>query len=480
MPRGRAREDGSRPSVEVLVEALAAGGDGLAHLPDGRAVFVPGSAPGDRLRLRITEEHKTYARARVEAVLHPGPDRVAPPCPAFDAGCGGCAWQHLAYSAQNAAKLAFLREALRRIGGMAEPPLETVLAAAQPYHYRNKAQVPVAGGSGASLRLGYYRRGSHDVVPLPEEGCRLLAPAVDAALSFVRAHLPSLGLRPYEQSRGTGTLRHVMVRANTRGQAMVVLVTREPLPAAAAAAAASWLGQAGIASVQNNVQAKPGNVILGGETRVLAGPATLEEELDGLRYRLSATSFFQVNVAQTLVLLKVLEGIRPWTAGESVLELYCGVGTLSLALARRGCRVHGVELHATAVEDARAAAAANALDTASFSVGGAAQGWLGLPPGFVPTILLVDPPRKGLEPAVFETLKRQATAELVYVSCDPASLARDAKNLAALGYRLEKAVGVDLFPQTAHVECVCRFVRDAPQLAARKAFDLAKEAQGSL
>ena len=444
-------------TLEIL--SLAAGGDGVGRLPDGRAVFVPRSAPGDRVQARLVEEHKNYARARVQSVSGPGPGRVTPPCPVAGE-CGGCAWQHLDYPVQAAAKEGFLREALKRIGGLPDPPVAGVLAAAQPFHYRNKAQVPVALGPDGSLRLGYYREGSHDVVALPAEGCRLLAPAVDGALRFVRDQLAGLGLRPYDQKSGEGSLRHVMVRADAKGRAMVVLVTRETLPKAAAEGAARWVGQAGIVSVQNNLQSKTGNVILGDETLVLTGPPALDEDLGGLVYRLQATSFFQVNSAQTLVLLQALLALRPWSAGEKVLELYCGVGTLSLPLGRLGLRVHGVENHAAAVEDARFNAQANALPGLSFSVADALRAWDDLPEGFDPGIVLMDPPRKGLEPGLAGLLAEKGPKELVYVSCDPASLARDVKFLGAGGYRLRTCQGVDLFPQTPHVESVNLLARD--------------------
>jgi 23S rRNA (uracil1939-C5)-methyltransferase len=238
---------------------------------------------------------------------------------------------------------------------------------------------------------------------------------------------------------------------------MLVLVTREPMDDASAAKAAAWQGQAGIVSVQNNLQAKTGNVVLGGQTRVLAGPAEIAEDLDGLTFRLSATSFFQVNPSQTLALLGALKGIRPWAAGEKVLELYCGIGTLSLPLGRLGVRLHGVESHAAAVEDARANAAANGLDLLSFEAQDAGRALQALP--FQPQVLLLDPPRKGLDPAALSALKGLNIPEIVYVSCDPASLARDVKALTALGYQLKRCQGVDLFPQTAHVESVNLLVR---------------------
>lgn len=439
--------------LTIELGSLANGGDAVGRTPEGVTVFVPRGAAGDTVDVELVEVHASYARARLIRVAKAGPARIAAPCPVAGT-CGGCAWQHLDYQAQNEAKASFLLESFRRIGGLESPPLDGVLAPKDPYHYRNKAQVPVVAAPGGGLRLGYYREGTHDVVALPQEGCRILEPAVDKALCFVRDHVAELGLRPYDPRSEEGDLRHVVVRANSKGEAMAVLVTREPLNAEAAGKAAAWAGQAGIVSVQNNLQRKAGNVIMGDETLVLAGPAILKEELDACSFRLSATSFFQVNPSQTSALLGVLKGIRPWKAGEQVLELYCGVGTLSLPLGKLGLRLHGVESHGAAVEDARANALANGLPELSFSVAGAAQAWTTLPAGFKPQVLVVDPPRKGLDPAVIKALSLAPVPELVYVSCDPANLARDVKALAALGYALQRSQGVDLFPQTAHVESV--------------------------
>ena len=407
-------------------------------------MFVPHSAPGDQVELRVTEEHQRYARAEVLRIVQPGPYRISPPCPVAGR-CGGCAWQHLDYKAQAEAKQGFLREALRRIGGFEEPPLGAFIPAEKPYIYRNKGQLPVANAPDGGLRLGYYREGSHSVVALPDEGCRLLEPAVNHALMFVRSQLALAKLQAFDQRNGSGNLRHVMVRANTKGEAMVVLVTHAPMPNHSMEVAAGWVGQAGIVSVQSNIQDKTGNVILGPQTAVLAGPESLVERLDGLAFRLSATSFFQVNPAQTLRLLGALKAIRPWAAGEQVLELYCGVGTLSLPLGKLGVRLHGVESHPGAVEDARANAAANQLGAKlSFSVADAATAFQALPPGFAPSVVVMDPPRKGLDKAVVEAILASAASELVYVSCDPASLARDLKAFAAGGFELKRTVGVDM------------------------------------
>jgi 23S rRNA (uracil1939-C5)-methyltransferase len=448
----------STSKFQLKIDSLAPGGDGVGRLADGRAVFVPYAAAGDTVEAMLSEEHKTYARAKILRILEAGPARVTPPCPVAGR-CGGCAWQHIDYKAQAEAKAGFIRESLRRIGGFVEPPVTGVLAAADPLRYRNKGQVPVSLAPDGTLRMGYYREGSHDVVALPDEGCRLLVPAVDQALLYVRAQLPNLGLQPYDQKTGEGTLRHVMVRANSAGQAMAVLVTRTPLTVEQNAMAAAWLGQAGIISVQNNLQGSSGNVILGNQTLLLAGEADLIEQMDGLKFRLSATSFFQVNTVQATALVGVLKSIRPWAPGEHVLEIYCGVGTLSLPLGKLGLRLRGVENHAAAVEDARANAVLNSIQGVSFTVAEAIRAFDGLPPDFKPQVLLMDPPRKGMDQGIFKALEKHPVPEIVYVSCDPPSLSRDLKTLAAAGWSLKRTQGVDLFPQTPHVESVSWLVR---------------------
>ena len=446
-------------AYDLDILALAPGGDGVAKLPDGRTVFLPYSAPGDRVRARMTEEHKTYGKARVDEVIQAGEGRVKPPCPV--AGwCGGCAWQHLDYSAQSAAKHEFIVENLRRIGKLESPPVLPIWAASDPLGYRNKAQVPVVLKADGSLMVGYYAAGSHKVVPLPEEGCRLVEPAVNAALVFARAHMPALGLQPYDAATNSGTLRHVMVRANRKGEVMIALVTRTPLSERVSKQAAGWmLKLPGLVSVQNNVQGQTGNVVMGPHSVTVAGSDQLEEDLDGLRFRLAASSFFQVNPSQTVELWRAITESRPWTGKERVFELYCGVGTLSLPMARLGVDVFGIESHAPAIDDARANAALNGFDKLRFEVAEAEKAWDVLPQGWTPDLVLVDPPRKGLEAPVIEALAKHGVPELIYVSCDPASLARDTARLAALGYELQQCQPVDLFPQTPHVESVSRFIK---------------------
>jgi 23S rRNA (uracil1939-C5)-methyltransferase len=414
---------------EGSIEALAFGGDGVSHAPDGVTVFVPFSAPGDVAELEVTEAHKTYARAKISGLKQAGPSRREAPCPVFGE-CGGCQWQHLEYSSQLESKQNFVRESLRRIGGFPDPPVSPILASPSPLGYRNKATIAVSGES-----LGFYKGSSHDIVELPATGCAIQSGATDAALRFLRGRL-----------EGLKGLRHAAVRANSRGESLITLVSVWPLEMDVSA----WMGELpGLRGVVNNLQPKAGNTVFGSESRLMAGEESIVEELDGLKFRLSATSFFQVNSAQASALARLVLDARPWKAGERVLELYCGVGTLSLPLARAGAEVLGVENWASAVEDARLNARLNHLDQARFECADALKGFSLCPK---PAALLVDPPRKGLSPEVLAAVASCDTPQVLYVSCDPASLARDLKGLAAAGWKLQQVQPLDMFPQTYHVE----------------------------
>jgi 23S rRNA (uracil1939-C5)-methyltransferase len=422
----------------LKIESLAFGGDGVAHLEDGRAVFVSGAAPGDQVSAEIIESKKTYARARALEVLKPGPGRVKAPCPVAGS-CGGCQWQHLGYPAQLEAKQDFVLQALRRIGGFENPPLKSILAADNPWSYRNKAILPVQEGE-----FGFYREGSHDIVPLPEIGC-----GIQAAGNEVLAKL-----RP--QLKNFTSLKHVALRSNSAGEILLGLVTGAALPVSAKAIASSFMaGLPKLKGVLNNVQPKATNVVLGSETRVLAGEEYLVEELGGLKFRLSLASFFQVNAAQTLKLWEMLKSARDWKGTERILELYCGVGTLSLPLARLGASLLGVEIFEGAVADARVNAQMNGLKQARFETADAAKGFEFEPK---PDLVVLDPPRKGLSPELLSLLASKKPKEILYVSCDPSSLARDLKFLVAAGASLNSVQPLDMFPQTYHVESLARLL----------------------
>jgi 23S rRNA (uracil1939-C5)-methyltransferase len=440
--------------IELTIESLAYGGDGVAK-KDGFTFFVPFSAPGDRVEAKATEIHKTYGRARIEKVLESSSSRTEPVCPIFGPStssgqgpCGGCSWQHLTYPAQLAAKEKFLKDSLQRIGKFTEIPLKPILASPKFLDYRNKAQVPVFGNS-----YGFYAEGSHRVVPLPAQGCAIQPKLANEVLKLAFDSFTAAGLAAYDEKTGQGELRHLLVRTNSEGQAMLALVTRAALDEKFVRVADKLMAACpGLISVSNNVQPKPGNVILGPETNLLAGEGYFLEKIENFKFRLSVDSFFQVNTSQVKNLWETVLACRTWEGKEDVLELYSGVGTLSLPLARRAGQVLGVENVEKAVDDARVNAALNAVKNAKFHLGAAEAGFVKMPQS---QVLVVDPPRKGLSPEVLKAVLARRPPEIIYVSCDPGTLARDLGELASKGgYKLESVTPLDMFPQTYHVESV--------------------------
>lgn len=448
--------------AELAITGLAYGGDGVASL-QGYTLFVPFAVPGDTVRAEVREVHKTYGRARLVKVLQPGPARIQPACPVAGE-CGGCSWQQLDYPAQLQAKRGFVRESLARLGGFGAlvPEPAAILPSPQPLGYRNKALLALAPGPAGEPRMGFFASGSHRVVPLPEQGCAIQAPLANRVLRAALAGLKDLGIRCWDERNKEGHARNLLVRTARGGsEALLLLVTTDPCRDVYL----QW-GQAllkacpGLLSVMHNHQPGAGNVVLGSQTRVLAGEDHLVEELGGFRYRISADTFFQVNPSQTARLVEALLQARAWRGDERVLELYCGAGTLSFPLASRCGHVHGFESNNQAVEDARHNQELNHLANLSFYARSAVQGFPVLEQaGIKPEVLVLDPPRKGMEAALLEAVLKHKPAEILYVSCDPASLARD---LGALvhqgGYGVKSITPVDMFPQTYHVESVTHLV----------------------
>ena len=441
--------------VETTILNLASGGDGVGQAKGGYTIFVPFAAAGDRLRVRVTQARKTYGRAKIVEVLEAGQGRVNAPCPVAG-DCGGCSWQHLDYAAQVAAKGGLLREALKRIGGLGSLEVEPVLGAKETFAYRNRAQVPVRAGADGKCRLGFFAAGSHDLVALPAEGCRIQSAAMNEVLRFLRDRLDADGFTPYDEKKESGLLRHLVLRDNHLGEVMLVLVVRQPLDDLVAEKVSHWIRDcAPLKSVLEHLQAEDNNVVLDGTTRSLAGPAVMEESIASTRFRLSAESFFQVHRGQTPRLWHLVEKARSWSGRETVAELYCGAGTLSMALSPLCRRLLGFENSRPAVEDARANASRNGLSNLEFFDVPAEKAFERLwDMDIQPDVVLMDPPRKGLSPQVLAALLTHQPPSLVYVSCDPASLARDLGQLAAAGYVAEQARPLDLFPQTWHVETV--------------------------
>ncbi|MDU4959996.1 MAG: 23S rRNA (uracil(1939)-C(5))-methyltransferase RlmD [Sporomusaceae bacterium] len=443
----------------VAVSGLGHSGEGVGRAGDF-TVFVPGALPGETVDVQIELVKKTYARGRVRTVVTPSPDRRLPPCPVYEQ-CGGCQLQHLDYPAQLAAKQQQVSDAVSRIGRLQDITVRPVLGAVSPWHYRNKMQAPV-GLAGSQPAIGCFAQGTHQII---DNSCCLIQHQTNNRIAAaVKQIVRELGVSVYQEKTHQGSLRHVLGRVGAGGEAMAVLVTASrDLPYAAEFVTRLRRAVPELVSIVHNVNDRRTNVILGSYTRTLWGKDAIIDRIDGLDFRISARSFFQVNTEQAAVLYRQALQYAGLTGTETVLDLYCGTGTISLFLARHCRRVIGVEIVAPAIEDARQNAALNRIDNAEFICGDAVDILPRLADqGTRADVVVIDPPRAGCERRVLETIAAIAPERVVYVSCNPASLARDLAILAELGYETQEIQPVDMFPMTSHVECVVLIERKKP------------------
>lgn len=444
--------------MSLAIDDLAFGGEGLGRL-DGYVMFVRGGLPGDRLRVRVTETRARYGRGVIESVESPSPQRVAAPCPYFGR-CGGCRLQHLAYEAQLEFKTKQVRDCLERLGAAADFALRPILPAPDAYGYRNKMEFTVAGTAGAAV-VGLHEADRYDVV-LDIERCLLQSDRMNALLDEVRAQVRRRGLTVYDQETGQGLLRFVSIREGRQtGDAMVNLVAAAPdVETLGPVAEALRAREPSTASVVLNVNAKKAAVAVGTEEHVLLGRDHITESLGGLRFQVSAGSFFQTNTAQAERLFALVVEACELRGDETVVDLYSGTGAISLLLARHCRRVFGIEVAAAAVEDAVRNARANAIENCTFLAGEVRHVLPALlADGVRADVVVADPPRAGFHPKALAALVALRPARVVYVSCNPATLARDVGDLLRQGYRLEWVQPVDMFPQTPHIEAVARLRR---------------------
>lgn len=457
----------------VTARDLNVNGQGVATLPEGLAVFVDGLLPGEKAEVELTERRPRYARARLLRLLEASPDRVTPRCPVADE-CGGCTLQDLSYEAQLRWKWAHVRDTLLRIGGIPAEQLDAcmrpILGMEEPWAYRAKVQIPCSGSSARPL-LGFYRGQSHEIVD--SSTCDIQPELCDRLREDLRRFLQGQTLfTPYNEATHSGLIRHLWIRVGfgTR-QVMVALVLNQQGPVkeqkdALAPLLAKWKKSCEsldyrLESVLLNFQPEKTNVILGRNSEVLYGSDTIRETLGGLTYTLGVQAFFQVNPSQTEKLYTEVVELAALRGDEEAWDLYCGTGSISLWLARRARSVLGIEVVEQAVVNARENAKANGLGERCTFLCGEAE-VLGpelCREGRRPEVVVVDPPRKGCGEPLLRALLEMAPPRLVYVSCNPATLARDLKLLMAGGYRLEVVRPVDLFPHTTHVETVVRLGR---------------------
>ena len=443
--------------LTVTIEDLTADGEGIGKA-GGFPLFIKDAVPGDVVRCSVMKLKKTYGYARLQKILEASPDRVAPGCP-IARSCGGCQLQHMSYEAQLRFKTRRVEEALRRIGGLTDMKVLPALGMQEPWHYRNKAQVPVGRDRNGFVVMGFYAQHSHDIIP--QEDCAISFPESKAVLRTVKEWMVQYGISPYDEASGTGVLRHVLARKGMRtGQILVCLVSRkQKIRHEQELADMLRAAVPGFTTLTVNVNAGRDNVILGREGYVAFGPGFIEDEIGGLRFRISPESFFQVNSEQMEVLYgKALE-YAGLTGDETVWDLYSGIGTISLFLAKKARHVYGVEIVPQAVRNARENARLNGITNVTFHEGAVEEvlpAWREAHPEVQIDVIVVDPPRKGLDLTCLETICRIAPPKVVYVSCDPATLARDLALFREHGYRADTVQPVDQFCQTMHVECVTR------------------------
>jgi 23S rRNA (uracil1939-C5)-methyltransferase len=446
--------------LELTVDSLAAGGRGVAR-HDGVVVFVDRALPGDRVKARIQRVKRRHGEAIAFERLSGGPDRVEAPCPHFGT-CGGCRWQDLRYERQLEHKQQQVLDALQRIAGLAEPPLEPIVPAVREYAYRNKLEYAwTSTPDGAAL--GFHRAGRwEDIVPV--QVCLLTGERGNTVRDTFVTWAREQGLDAFDQRAGTGFLRHLVVREGMRtGELLCILVTvAGDVPRVDALEALLAERAPGVVGVLHAVNDGVAEVASGIPTRPLFGRAWFEEEICGLRLRVSAGSFLQTNSEMADVLYRDAIEQAALTGGESVWDLYCGTGSIGLALAGAARRVVGVEIVAEAVERARENALANGVANVQFvcaDAGKAPRDLIadGLP---APDVVVLDPPRAGMTPKAARRVAELGARRIVYVSCNPTTLAGNAPILAEGGYKLTRLRPFDLFPHTPHVECVARFDRD--------------------
>ncbi|MBO5339873.1 MAG: 23S rRNA (uracil(1939)-C(5))-methyltransferase RlmD [Oscillospiraceae bacterium] len=448
--------DLKKNSVHTLdITGYTAEGMGVARL-DGHVVFVPNTIRGEQWQVQLLKVNKNVAWGRGVKLLLASARRVPSDCP-HSGPCGGCQFRHMDYTEELQAKRQRVEDALRRVGGV-DITVDTIHGAADTHRYRNKVQFPVAQGKDG-VHVGLFRARSHDVLDVPD--CLLQTEQTNALGRALKQWMERGHVSAYDEKTGKGLVRHLYVRTNRAGESLVcIVVNGKKLPDELGLVRALRDCASQLAGVVLNVNQEDTNVILGDSYRTLWGRDWLEEELCGLVFRLSVPSFFQINRAQTEVLYSRAVEFAGLTGRETVLDLYCGIGTISLAMAQKAGKVIGAEIVPEAIEDAKENAARNGVTNAEFFCGDAGQIAKKLADeGVRPDVICVDPPRKGLAAGVTDILADMGPERIVYVSCDPATLARDVKLLAERGYVLKCAEAVDLFPRTQHIETAALLCR---------------------
>ncbi|MBQ8588766.1 MAG: 23S rRNA (uracil(1939)-C(5))-methyltransferase RlmD [Clostridia bacterium] len=445
--------------LEVKISDVTSAGDGVAKVDD-YPIFVNGGVTGDVLNITVTKTNKTYGFGRINEIISPSPHRVSPPCPVFQS-CGGCDLMHISYPHQLKIKQDTVTGNLQRIASLHPDRYEFdgIIGAKSTLGYRSKSQLPV-GKKHADVVLGFYKKGSHDIAVC--SNCLIQNETINKAAKIFIKYANKNKLTVYNEKNHKGILRHLYIRiGHGTGEMLLTIVTnsREALPDT------EWLIESlracsELKGLIQNINTKKTNLILGEENRILWGENSITSMIDNLKFRISAESFFQINGEQTEKLYAKALEYASLTGNETVFDLYCGVGSISLFLASKAQKVIGVEIVEKAIENAKENAALNGIDNAYFYSGDCAEIVENLiSQGESADVVVVDPPRKGCSEQLLNFLNKISPEKIVYVSCNSATLARDVKILDGYGYKLTRVCAVDMFPQSGHIESVALLVR---------------------
>lgn len=442
---------------EAEIESLTHDGLGVARV-EGFPIFVADALVGEEITLKTTLVKKKFAFGRVLDHHSLSPNRVTPPCDIYKQ-CGGCQLQHLNYEGQLQMKQELVDNNLRRIGHLDNITVNPTIGMENPWRYRNKTQVPFGKVDGEVV-AGFYQKRSHEIMNM--KNCLIQTEISDQIVDTMRELCHDLGIEPYNEETNNGVLRHVIVRVGFKtDELMVVLVTRTPELKKKKQIIDTLLAKyPQIKSIAQNINSKVTNVVFGEETKILYGEPYIYDELNGIRFAISPRSFYQVNPVQTEVLYAKAVEFAGLTGEEIVFDAYCGIGTITLFLAQHAKQVYGVEIVPEAITDAKMNAKLNGFNNAEFEVGKSEDiipNWI--KQGIVPDVIVVDPPRKGCDKTLLDTILEAGPKRVVYVSCDSSTLARDLKILVEGGYEVEEVQPVDLFPSTTHVECISRLIK---------------------
>ncbi len=439
--------------VIIDIEDIGSEGEGIGR-HQGYTLFVKNALPGDKVKVKVMKCKKTYGYARLLEVVNASPDRINPKCK-IAGKCGGCSLQHLAYERQLQYKQDKVKNCLERIGGFKGIDLEPIIGMEEPYYYRNKAQFPVGRNKDGKVVIGFYAGGTHSIIDTTH--CCIQAKENDVIIETIRNFLDEYGISTYNEENHEGLVRHILTRTGfITGEIMACLVINgDDLPKKEILV--KLLAQiSGMKSISLNINKAKTNVILGDKVINLWGEPYITDYIGEIKYQISPLSFYQVNPAQTRVLYETALSFAGLAGNETVWDLYCGIGTISLFLTAKAKQVYGVEIIPQAIEDAKRNAEINQIKNAEFFVGAAEEI---LPAKYREEnihadVIVVDPPRKGCEESLLDTIVQMALEKVVYVSCDPATLARDLRYLCDRGYEVKKVQAVDQFPHSGHVETV--------------------------